>query len=463
MPTWDWTTPFRVLIANTLDKVTAGEVKRLIINLPPRHGKTEMVSVRYPAYRLTRKPDERVILAAYNQTLAELFSRKVRKIAGSTVALSPDKTAAYDWETAAGGGLRAVGVGSGITGYGANLIIIDDPIKSRQEAESQTYRERLWDWYQSDIYSRLEPGAAIIIVMTRWHEDDITGRILASPDKDAWTVIRLPALAEEDDPLGRNPGEALDPRRYSAEILLKTEQVMGSYVFAGLYQQRPAPVEGARFKAHWFRYFEIDEANPDLFILYQPDARIKVVKRESCNIFQTLDPSITAKETSDYFCLATWAVTPEAELLLLDVFREKVETTSHIDVVTMCARRWEPQVICAEKATIGHAIIAKMLEVGLPVIAVKAEGDKISRSLPMQARYEAGTVYHRRGAPFLAAIEDELLHFPAGRYDDFVDCASYAGIHVSRFLPEVEIEDEEEYTQTEEVWTGAEGRANPYY
>lgn len=191
----------------------------------------------------------RVIVGAYNQTLANRYSRSARRIAEVNLPLS--RVAVEEWETSQYGVYRAVGVGAGVTGQGADLIIIDDPVKSRAEANSKSYRDRMWDWYRTDIYSRFEPGAAIVLIMTRWHLDDLAGRILASDDARNWTEIRLPAEAEENDPLGRSIGDALCPDRFDGDALAKIRGVLGTSYYA-LYQQRPIPMEGGMFRREWF-------------------------------------------------------------------------------------------------------------------------------------------------------------------------------------------------------------------
>src|SRR6185369_2890471 len=204
----------------------------------------------YPVYRLRLDPALRVVVGAYNATLASKFSRKARRIAlAAGVALSDERTAVEDLETTAGGGMRAVGVGGGITGQGGDLIVIDDPVKSREEAESEVYREKVWSWYTDDLYTRLEPGGAMILIMTRWHMDDLAGRILASEGAAKWTVVNLPALAVENDALGRAMGEALCPERYDEAALeaIKSEGGMSAYSFAALYQQDPRPRDGNMF------------------------------------------------------------------------------------------------------------------------------------------------------------------------------------------------------------------------
>lgn len=251
--TWDWR--HLVYLREKLHKVTTGEIKKLAIFLPPRHGKTTMTTIHYPAFRLEKDPTMNLMICAYNDTLARRFSRKIQEIAGKRTTLNPKKKAAEYWETIVGGGLRPAGVGAGITGMGANLIIIDDPVKNREEANSATFRDRVWDWYTDDLFTRREPDASTILVMTRWHEDDLAGRILSSDDGPNWTVVNLPAIAEENDELGREIGEALCPERYDIDALREAETVLGKS-FHALYQQTPKMQEGEMFKASWFTFIK---------------------------------------------------------------------------------------------------------------------------------------------------------------------------------------------------------------
>ena len=196
-PAWRWDWDYQQLIFARLERVTANLCDRLMLALPPRHGKSELTTVRYAAWRLECDPTLQIIIGAYNQTLAERFSRRVRRIVESRLPLADDRKAANEWETTQGGGVRAAGVGSGVTGMGAHLIIIDDPVKSREEAESEAYRERCYNWYTDDISTRLEPGGCIISIQTRWHMLDLAGRILARDEAEQWEGLNLPALAEE--------------------------------------------------------------------------------------------------------------------------------------------------------------------------------------------------------------------------------------------------------------------------
>lgn len=436
---WDWN--YQTYIVEKLRQVQAGEIKHLMVSCPPQHGKSQLVTIRYPVYRLLRSPNLRVIVAAYNQSFAEQFSRASRRIAEDAgLALSTERRAVASWETMRGGGLRAVGVGAGVTGNPGDLIVIDDPVKSREEANSQAYRDRCWEWYTNDLYTRLQPDGHVILIMTRWHEDDLAGRIIENSPQD-WTVVNLPALALDDDPLDRLPGSALCPDRFDTEELIRRRTLMGSYSFQALYQGTPTPEEGARFRRSWFKYFDTYD---EFYRMYGADGTAHRVKQSECDIMMTVDPAATETAQSDFFCASVWAVTPQRDLLLLDVFRERAETTKHETILKNLNSQWKPKFIGVENISYGMNIVQRLLVLGLPVVKLQADRDKVSRSLPIQARYEAGCVYHKVGAPWISDIEDELLHFPLGKHDDFVDTASYAGLHVGQFGEYKPREDNEE-------------------
>lgn len=431
-PQWVWDWEWQQYVQEHLRALTEGEIRRLAVFLPPQHGKSHMVTVRYPVWRLEREPSLRVVIGCYNQLHATRFSRWARRLAAGRIGIYDDRRAAHEWETLGGGGMIAVGVGAGITGNPCDLLIIDDPVKSREEAESEVYRERVWDWYTDDLYTRLQQNASIVLIQTRWHEDDLAGRILSSPDARNWTVISLPAEAEDDDPLGRLPGEPLCPERFDYDALQDRKRVLGSYSFSALYQQRPAPLEGARFRQSWFRYFT---QGGEFYSLKRPGGVVHNVPVGDCWRFQTIDPAATEKDTSDWFVCSTWDVTPERDLLLLDVFRERAETTKHEEICLTLFDRLKPDFVGVEKTTYGLNIIQRLLMLGLPVIELKADRDKLSRSLTIQTRYEAGTVYHLADAPWLDVAESELLGFPTAKHDDFVDTASYAGVVLLSYAP----------------------------
>jgi predicted phage terminase large subunit-like protein len=412
-PEWRWDWRHLRLIQEKLAGVTRGELTRLMIFLPPRHGKTELVTIRYAAWRLENAPGMNLILGCYNQRLANRFSRKIRKIAAERIPLATDKKAVEEWETGAGGGLRAVGVGAGVTGHGGNLIVIDDPVKSRKEAESRTFRERIWDWFNDDLYTRLEPGAAIVLIQTRWHDDDLAGRLLAEMEEggEAWEVVCLPALAEDRDALGRAPGEALCPERYDEEALGRIRRKLGAYSFAALYQQRPVPVEGALFKRDWFKY--ADRAPEDL------------------QWARGYDLAVSVKTSADYTASFRCAFDAQGNLFIADGFRKRIEYPEQRRYVVkrMVAEKNTQHGI--EKALHGQAFVQDLRQMpavrGVPLRAVRVDADKYTRALSWANLAEEGKVYLVKGN-WVGDFLDEACRFTGkgDSHDDQVDAISLA-------------------------------------
>lgn len=376
---------------------------------PPRHGKSEQNTVRYPVWRLEKESTLRVIVGAYNQTLANKFSRKARRIAAERLEVSSDRAAVEEWETAQGGGLRAVGVGGGITGQGGNLILIDDPVKSREEAESESYRDRVWDWYRDDLYTRLEPGGAIILTMTRWHEDDLAGRLMmeAANGGEQWEVLNLPALAESNDPLGREIGQALCPERYDVPELEAIKVVLGIRSFTALYQGRPQPEEGSMFKRHWFK---IEEKAP-----------------EGLKWVRYWDLAASTKTTADYTASVEVALSTDGDLFIRDMIRGRWEwpDAKKIIIQTMITGNGTRHGI--EEAMHGLAAVQEFNRepslARIPVQGIKVDKDKVSRALPWAARAEAGKVKLISG-PWVNSFLNEICSFPLGTHDDQVDTVS---------------------------------------
>lgn len=399
--TWHW--PHLQHIRQHLDQITAGTLKRLVITVPPRHGKSEMGTIRYPVFRLQQDPAQRVVIAAYSQTLANTFSRKARRIAQDLLSLASDRKAVEQWDTIEGGGLRAVGVGAGITGLGANLIIIDDPVKSREEAESEAYRERVWNWYRDDLYTRLEPGGAVVLTMTRWHEDDLAGRILGSEDADNWTVVNLPAIAEEGDPLQREPGDALCPERYDIDALQDRRRVLGEYGFNALFQQRPSPPAGGLFKRSWWQtYRELPQLD---------------------RIITSWDLTFKDGPNTDYV-VGLVIGQKGATFYLLDCIRDRLDITETIPAIVNTFNRYKPVATVVEDKANGPAVIS-MLKSKIPgLIAVNPQGGKFSRAAAISPMIEAGNVYLPERSSWASALIEEAAAFPNAAHDDQVDALS---------------------------------------
>jgi len=408
-PAYNWRWSYLLYLQDELERVANGECSRLIVMMPPRHAKTSTVTVRFPVWWMERRSALRVIVAGYNQVLANKFSRMSRKLAQMRLGL--DRRAVEEWMTENGGWYRAVGVGGGFTGMGANLIIIDDPIKSREEAQSLTYRERVWEWYTNDLYTRLEPGGAIILVMTRWHEDDLAGRILSSGDADNWRIVRLPALAEEGDPLGRSPGEALNPDRYPVEELFKIKSVLGTWAFEALYQQRPMPAEGGFFKREWFSKF------------------VDAVPAEVEGRVRYWDKAATA-DGGDYTVGARMSYTAEGVFYIEDVVRGRWSPGERDKIIKQCAEIDPPGTqfwLEQEPGSSGVDSVQALIRLlaGYSVHADRATGSKQVRAEPFAAQCEAGNVVLVKGY-WNNLFLDELLVFPNGQHDDQVDAISGA-------------------------------------
>lgn len=422
-PAWRWDWQHLRYIDHVLDRVTSGEFKRVIIELPPRHGKTEKVTVRHPAYRIELRPGLRIILSAHTDKLARKFSRKILRLVRGRVELSSEKQAADDWETAEGGGVRAVGVGTGIAGLPADLALVDDPFKSRKEAYSEAYRDRVWEWFHEDLYTRLEPDAALVITMTRRHEDDLVGRILASEDSGDWIVVRLPATAEEKDPLGRKVGEALCPDRYSEQKLAKIRATLGEISYASLYQQRPAPAEGLVFKSQWFRYYTTS-AHP----IIENGVKVRMLPPVYSTHLQSWDMSFKDKQDSDFVSGQFWSRLG-ADCFFRDRIHKRMDFPDTLAAVHAMTRTHpEATLKLIEDKANGPAIISAARSKITGLVAVEPEGDKVSRAHSVTAMLEAGQVWfpHPAIAPWIREVILELIRFPLGAYDDDVDALTQA-------------------------------------
>ena len=425
-PYWHWDWAYLQYIQEKLKQVTSGECKRLMLTLPPRHGKSSLVTIRYPVWRLERDPSLRVIVGAYNQSLSESFSRKARRIALSRFDLSTERATAGEWETTAGGGMRAVGVGTGVTGHGADLIILDDPVKNREEASSEVYRKRVYEWYTDDLYTRLEPDGAIVLIMTRWHEDDLAGRILNSEKATDWTVINLPAEAEENDLLGRTLGEALCPDRFDLEALADIKEVQGGFSYSALYQQHPLPDTGTMFEADWFGFVD----------------GVPIQGRRA----RYWDKAASLRDTAAYTASVLILIARDGMVFVEDVTRGRWATgprervmkeTAELDATRygntiLIGIEQEPGSGGLDSARDSVRNLAKY-----PVVADRVTGSKDLRLQPFARQAEAGNVRLKR-APWNERFIAELCAIPAGKYRDQGDAAGGAynlAVDMPEYIP----------------------------
>jgi predicted phage terminase large subunit-like protein len=444
------------LICKKLDEFVDGKNKRLIIAAPPRHGKTEIVSRRFPAYLLGRNPDCKIIACSYASDLASLINRDVQRIINSpeyaelfpdtTLNISNVRTTSQEsylrnsdiFEVVNHKGVyRSAGVGGSITGMGGNILLVDDPFRSRADAESPTIRQKVYEWYTSTFRTRRQKDASILLIATRWQEDDLTGRLIElsknDPMADQWEVISLPALSEEEiEPydIRTEPNQALWPDEYPESDLFGTKASLTMYEWLSLYQQRPSAVEGNLVKKEDFRYCTLENGVLSLFTDKALGTK-KVFMLNQCKIFQTCDPAASEKSTADDFVLATWAQTPENDLALIDILKTNLETPKHVPLFKQQYIKFHPQQQWIETDGVGRPTYQLLLVEGLPIRELKTSGhDKLIRFIPAATRITAGCVYFLSNeatmSTWLPGYEAELLGFPNTKQDGQVDCTSYA-------------------------------------
>lgn len=402
------------LIAEKLEAVERGEILRLMITMPPRHGKSELASRRFPAYFIGRNPKKQIITASYSSDLASDFGREVRNIVDSPeygnlfkVSLAQDSKAANRWHTSDGGMYVAAGVGASITGRGADLLLIDDPFKDRQEADSELQRNRVWDWYTSTAYTRLMPGGAIVVINTRWHDDDLSGRLLSEQQSggDKWEVLSLPAID--------GAGTALWPEWYPIERLEQIRSVLPARDWNSLYQQNPVPDDGDYFKKDWFG--EYDPLNlPHL------------------TIYAASDYAVT-DGGGDFTEHGVVGVDHNDNIYVLDWWYGQTRPDEWIERKCDLVLKHKPMCWFGESGVIRRSTEPFMMKrmnerqaycriEWLPSIA-----DKTARARGIQARASMGKLYLPKKAPWLDHVMGQLLRFPAGQHDDAVDVFSLLG------------------------------------
>ena len=422
-----------MLLNDKILDVFYGKTLRLMVFQPPRHGKSELISNYTPAWWEMRRPDDRCILASYQADFASGWGRKARdlveqvgeELAGITVSGASHAANRWDIEGHRGG-MWTAGARGPLTGKGAELIIIDDPVKNDQEANSAVYREALYDWYRATLSTRLHQGGAIILVMTRWHEDDLAGRLLKDAEEggDQWEVLSLPAICEDpqNDPLGRKLGDPLCPEMFPLEELEKIRARIGSYWFAALYQQRPVPHGGGIFQRDWFNYYTTMDDGLQL-----PGAH-RVFIWDEITKFITIDPAASERTEADYTAIGVWGMTPETprRLVLLDMVRERMAAPRIIPTIHKLKEKWGAYKVGIETVGFQLALFQQAIKEGLPAVELKPDKDKVSRALHAAAFMEQGRVLFPRQKPFVDTLEHELLSFPKGEHDDQVDTLSYA-------------------------------------
>jgi predicted phage terminase large subunit-like protein len=414
-----------------------------IITVPPQHGKSELVSHYTPVWFLKRFPWKKVGLASYEMGYASEWGGKAKDTINDNaeelgLELRQDTKAKGRWNLRGyGGGMFVAGIGGPFTGRGFDLIIIDDPIKNPAEALSPVYRRRNWNWYRSVARTRLQPGGSIILIMTRWHEQDLAGALLGNApgevegaeetqleeeafleedvESDPWEVINLPALAEENDPLGREPGEALVPERYDADALKKLRIAAGPYFWAAQFCGRPRHEGGGIIKTAWFKSYD-EEDLPKSF----------------SRVIQVWDTAHKERQQHDRSaCLTIGQSSRPRQYFLLDLYVARLTFPELDRAAEAQYDKWNPDRVIIEDKSSGISLIQQLrADTHVPIRAVKAVDDKVTRAHTVTGIMEAGQVLVPSRAPWLADFLKEIGDFPNGAHDDIVDVL----VHGLRFL-----------------------------
>ena len=402
-------------LSERLQDIADGEQKHLIVEMPPRSGKSITITETFPSYYIGRNPDKRVITAAYSEGLARKFGRlnrnKLMEFGGNIfgVSLSKDNGTATNWGIDNGvGGMLATGVGGSITGEGADCMIIDDPIKNNEEAQSQTMRDKVWDEWETTLSTRLHKGASVIVVMTRWHEDDFVGRLLERSPYE-WERIRMPAIAEDDDDLlGREIGASLAPELgYDEEWAELKKKEVGSKTWASLYQQRPSASEGNIFNRNWWQYYE---SLPRFF-----DEQVI-----------SWDLTFKDNKDNDYVVGQVWG-RKGADYYLIDQVRDKMDFPTTVTAVRNLANKYPRAMakLIEDKAN-GPAVIATLKREVNGIIPVNPQGSKVARAQAVTPVIESGNVFLPKHKEFSYDLIEEAAAFSSGKHDDMVDSMSQA-------------------------------------
>lgn len=418
-----------LVLIDALERLVRREYKRLIVMMPPRHGKSELVSVLFPAWCLARNENERVIGASYALGLASRMNRKCQAVIDSKAfkkyfperkfgnEIRPNAIRQSHWfDFGEAGHYISAGVGGGITGEGCTIGLIDDPVKNSDEADSQTYREKNWEWYESTFKTRFEPGCVEVLCATRWHEDDLIGRVLATKPKDT-EIIRFPGLCEGPEGY-RKIGEPIWPNWYGLEFMLE-KQAGGSRTWNAVYQQRPGAVEGNILKKAWFQRYDV--------------RKYKLEGKRVCFYFDT---AYTQKEENDPTAGIAY-VREGADIYILEASEIWAEFNEAMKWIVEFAKRngyTGSSIIRIEPKATGLSLIQEIRRLTKLNVTEgeQPSGDKIARANKCQGTVEGGRVYLPAGMIWVEHFLDQVASFPNAAHDDMVDCLT--GIIINEFL-----------------------------
>lgn len=401
-------------VINKIEAVLRGDIKRLIINMGPRRGKSEITSKHLPSYLLMRNPNAEIVTASYSGNLSENFNRIARD---HFIEWAPQLTkykisksigSATHWGVEGfKGSSTSTGIGGTLVGRGADILLIDDYCKSLQEALSETVKENTWNWYQSVARTRLSPNGAIIVIATPWTDDDLVGRLI-SKMKDGtgekWEIIKLPEIAEDDDVLGRKPGEVLWPQRFDLQNVLETKTAVGSYIWQSQYQCSPTPSSGNIFKRSWFKFYE---KLPSI-----------------TNYAISLDATFKDSNTSDYVVMQCWG-RDNANYYLIDQIRDRMDFVTTVQTFkNFCRKHNKARAKYIEDKANGSAIINVLKKEINGLIPINPRDSKEARAAAVSPLFEAGNIFLPSNEQFIGDYIEEMVTFPLGKFDDQCDATT---------------------------------------
>lgn len=436
--------------------MAGGDTDRLMIFCPPQEGKSTRTACWYPLWRLAADPSLRIAIVSYNQQKAlrwgKWLRRMIEKHPELGIELEPGSKASDRFETTAGGKVLSVGINGGITGEPVDELIIDDPIEGRAEAESPTYRDRAWDWWESNAMTRASGNFRVILMMTRWHADDLAGRLLKQ-EPGIWEVLRIPAIREEGVPVVRGHdgasvyhpnGELISVQNRPEGWFYQLRELRSAYVWRSVYAQNPVAAEGNLFRKADFRYWYLSRTDParhgplgGLKVRLGQDGEARFVG--DMRRFITVDLAASTKTSADWTVAAVWGLTDDGLLLLLDQDRQRLEEANHFAMVRPLAERWATREVYVEKGFIGSTLVIDATRAGLRVSPLTPDKDKVTRAIPAVNRVRANRVWLPAHVDWLGDWLAELAEFPSGAHDDRVDCLAYAARMMAAHWLEPEI------------------------
>ena len=403
------------IMAKKFEEIASGKLKRLIVNMPPRHTKSEFASYLFPAWLMGQKPKTKIIQATHTAELSYRFGRKMRNLMNDEeyrkifkdVHLRADSKASGRWETNYGGEYFGAGIGGAITGRGADLLIIDDP--HSEQSITDTSFDNAFDWYVSGPRQRPQPGGAIVVVMTRWSERDLTGRLIrqqAEVKADQWEVIEFPAILPSGKPIW--------PEYWKKEELEKIQANLPVMSWEAQYQQKPTSEEGAIIKREWWKTWKREDI---------PELR---------HVIQSYDTAFSKKTSADFSAISTWGVFrtefSRDNIILLDCIKERWDFPELKKIALEQYKYWEPETIIVEAKASGQPLIQELRQVGIPVVSYSPSkgNDKFTRVNSVAPIFESGQVWAPEGKKFSEEMIEECAAFPYGENDDLVDSMTQA-------------------------------------